>query len=45
MSFIRRKCWKKVKTIIPIRAKRKIMKSTWTFKKKLEQDKLIKFKS
>ena len=45
MNFIKQKCWKNVKKIIPIRAKRKIMKSTWAFKKKLEQDKSTKFKS
>jgi hypothetical protein len=45
MNFIQWKCWKRVKKSILIRAKTKIMKSTWAFKKKLEQDKTAKFKS
>jgi hypothetical protein len=45
MNSIKRKCWKRVKKEVIMRAQRKNMKSAWAFKKKLEQDKSIQFNS
>jgi hypothetical protein len=41
MNFLKRKCWKKVPRSIPNKADRKIMKTMWQFKHKIEQDKSI----
>jgi hypothetical protein len=46
VNFLQRKCWKKVNRSIPIKNNQQtIMKTTWQFKNKLEQDKSIPHKS